>query len=105
MRTMEVKLEHTSAGHFKFWEAETKVSPTGGVALINFGRIGTVGQTIKYDYPSLGAADSYVNKKVQEKLAKGYVRVSGDASPTPAPSQPKPKNVTVNSDALLGLLN
>ncbi len=62
----------------KFWNAYLAERPDGGYRLaINFGRNGTDGQVQVKDFHGGRAAfeaGNYLNRKVAEKLAKGYDR-------------------------------
>ena len=63
-----VALTHTN-GHYKFWEVEVH----GSRVFCFWGRIGTEGQSKAFDFSSYDEAFNYASKKVNEKLAKGYV--------------------------------
>ncbi len=64
-----VRLENTTGGSSKFWEAEV----SGNQATIRFGKIGTTGQTQIKTYGSAAEAQAAVDKVAHKKLADGYV--------------------------------
>lgn len=61
----------------KFYMAELHASTSGqGFRFyLNYGRVGTPGQSGAKPFPSLEAAQTEFRKKVAEKVRKGYVRV------------------------------
>jgi predicted DNA-binding WGR domain protein len=94
--------EFSEGSSNKFWE----ISLDGSSFTVQFGRIGTSGQTQTKSFDSPEKAQREHDKLVAEKLKKGYVE-SGDgggaasapapakrrppAKPAPAPSAPAPK--------------
>jgi predicted DNA-binding WGR domain protein len=63
-----VRLESTTGGASKFWEAEV----IGNQTTLRFGKIGTAGQTQVKTYGSAAEAQAAVAKATQKKLADGY---------------------------------
>lgn len=74
-----VRLEHKEDGHNKYYEI--KVLPIGNSSLTKFsteskyGKIGSIGGVKKQGFQTLSKALTSVQKKVAEKLKKGYKRV------------------------------
>ena len=64
----KTRLTHTN-GHYKFWEVEV----SGSCVHCFWGRIGTKSQSKTFNFSSYNEAFSYASKKVNQKLAKGYV--------------------------------
>lgn len=81
-----MRLENTTGGASKFWEAEV----TGNQTTIRFGKLGTAGQTQVKTYASAAEAQAAIAKVAAKKLADGYVadgfvaaaRGAGAATPT-----------------------
>lgn len=68
--TTYLELSEEGGGSHKFYElqvADTRVC-------IRFGRIGDMGQTQTSDHASAGLAQKFAEKKIREKLHKGYER-------------------------------
>ena len=65
------RFEFSEGSSNKFWE----VSVNGAVVTVRFGRIGTNGQTQSTDFADAAVAARYAERKVREKLDKGYVSV------------------------------
>ncbi len=63
-------LELSEGNAHKFYE----VTLDGTSVAVRFGRIGDAGQTSRAQYPSEDKARAEANKKVQEKVKKGYAR-------------------------------
>lgn len=59
----------------KFWEVQVMGSDSTIVAT-RWGRIGTPGQTKDYRFQNAQNAKGFVQKKVSEKLKKGYIEIS-----------------------------
>jgi predicted DNA-binding WGR domain protein len=77
------RFEFVGGTSAKFWE----IGHLGSEVTVRFGRLGTNGQTQTKDLGSEAAAALHVETLVSEKLAKGYVEVSGPASAaTPRPA-------------------
>jgi predicted DNA-binding WGR domain protein len=68
----------------KFWAVEV----VGPRCTVQFGRLGTAGQTQTKDYASDAAAQQAADKLIAEKTKKGYVE-AGDTPPAGA-AKPKP---------------
>src|SRR5690349_5168519 len=79
MRRREFQL--TEGGSQKFWAIKVE----GSRFFVQFGRIGTAGQTQskKFDHPVY--ARKAADKLIAEKIKKGYVEVA----PQPTPVKPK----------------
>lgn len=62
----------------KYWEIYEPFSTSPGqwAVHVHFGRIGTDGQNHINAFYTAAGAQNYYNKKVQEKLGKGYKNVS-----------------------------
>ncbi len=76
----------------KFW----KITQDGATHTVQFGRIGTAGQTQSKQFADETAAKTAFDKLVAEKLKKGYVDAAGEgqatqATASPAPARPEPK--------------
>src|SRR5215469_498341 len=68
--TVYLELSEEGEGSHKFYElvvADTQVR-------IRFGRIGDAGQSQASDYATVALAQKFANKKISEKLRKGYER-------------------------------
>ncbi|MDZ8050027.1 MAG: WGR domain-containing protein [Aulosira sp. ZfuVER01] len=63
-----LELSETSGGSHKFYEVIVKDTQV----TIRYGRIGDAGQTQTKTYPTPDKAKADANKKIKEKLAKGY---------------------------------
>ena len=63
----------------KFWT----ITLDGSTHTVNYGRIGTNGQTSTAEFASDAEALKSYNKLVAEKLKKGYVEKTGGAAPVP----------------------
>src|SRR5919202_2950358 len=85
MSTREFRYADGSSA--KFW----RITLNGRSHTVEFGRIGTAGQTqMKSFEDDVKAADSY-RKLIGEKLRKGYVEDNADGSPAPeSPTTPTP---------------
>lgn len=83
MSDWQVNLECTEGGSRKFWRARTE----GSTLYVNFGRIGTTGQTQVKDFPSEDAADKELQSLERSKRKKGYEDAAGGA-PAAEPSKP-----------------
>jgi len=55
----------------KFWEIETSDSEVA----VNYGRIGTKGQTKTKSYANPNAADKEMEKQIRQKMKKGYTEL------------------------------
>jgi predicted DNA-binding WGR domain protein len=78
----------------KFWAIEVK----GSGFTVQFGRLGTAGQTQTKEFASADAARKAADKLIAEKTGKGYVEVGGAAAATTtataAPANGKKKRKT-----------
>jgi predicted DNA-binding WGR domain protein len=74
----KVHLEFVEGGSSKFWRARID----GGTLYVNFGRIGTAGQTQVKDLGSPDAAEREFDKLVREKRKKGYADAGSAGSPS-----------------------
>ena len=61
-------LKYSDSTSNKFWEAATE----GSKLIIRFGRMGTKGQTQIKTFDSAGSALAEKEKRIKEKIAKGY---------------------------------
>lgn len=82
---MARRFEFEEGGSSKFWE----VSVEGADMTVNYGRIGTSGQSKTKTFASDAAAQKEADKLVAEKTKKGYVEVGGDAPAQAAQATPK----------------
>jgi predicted DNA-binding WGR domain protein len=73
----------------KFWEIEKPVWSAGWVVSVHFGRIGTNGQHHINVFSTDTAAAVYYDKKVSEKIAKGYKHKHTKHTLTASPVIPK----------------
>ncbi len=69
----------------KFWTIELD----GTTHTVQFGRIGTAGQTQTKQFKTPEEAQKAYEKLVREKVSKGYQRVEADAEPAAKPSRKK----------------
>lgn len=81
MTTREFQFSEGSS--HKFW----RITLDGATHTVQFGRIGTAGQTQTKEFGSEDAAVSAYDKLVAEKVKKGYVELDGEA-PSAAPPRP-----------------
>src|SRR5258708_32808892 len=65
-----LELSEEGGGSHKFYE----VVVAGTQVRIRFGRIGDAGQTQASDYATAALAQTFADKKIREKLNKGYER-------------------------------
>lgn len=86
MSDWDVQLVFTEGSSNKFWRARTD----GGRMFVNYGRIGTGGQTQVKDFPTPEKAKSEMEKVAGSKRRKGYVDEGGDASAGEATAAPAP---------------
>ncbi len=68
----------------KFWQFEVR----GSELVVEYGRLGSRGQTNTKSFASPDAAKAAAAKLVKEKLGKGYRPVGAQAAPASQPSQP-----------------
>jgi predicted DNA-binding WGR domain protein len=77
MADWDVYLEYKDAKSNKFWRARTE----GGELTINYGRIGTDGQTKVKDLGDAASAKAEMDKVAGSKRRKGYDDADGGAAP------------------------
>ena len=66
---MKKYLEYKDHASNKFWEINLK----GKIVTLTYGKIGTKGQkTLKDDFATSEEAKKFAEKKINEKLKKGY---------------------------------
>lgn len=65
----------TSLGSNKFYKARITQEGSGFKVTFNYGRVGQAGQTITVPCATLDAARAEMNRKVGEKVAKGYTKL------------------------------
>lgn len=73
MSNWTVHLEFEEGTSSKFWRARTE----GQTLYVNYGKIGSAGQTQVKDFSDAAAATKEYNKLVAEKRKKGYVDAGG----------------------------
>lgn len=78
----EVSLQATEGGSKKFWRARVE----GGSLYVNFGRIGTGGQTQVKDLGSEAKARAELEKVAGSKRRKGYEDAGDAVAGAPAPA-------------------
>ena len=69
------RFEFVEGGSDKFWE----LTINGSQVTVCFGRNGTVGQRESKTFADAAAAQKHADKKIGEKLKKGYREVSNAA--------------------------
>ena len=91
MSDWDVQLVFTEGSSNKFWRARTDA----GRMFVNYGRIGTNGQTQVKDFPTPEKAKSELEKVAGSKRRKGYVDEgddpAGEAAAPAAPTAPAKK--------------
>jgi predicted DNA-binding WGR domain protein len=83
-----VHLVFTDDQSNKFWRGRTE----GGTMYVNYGRIGTSGQTTTKELDSPAKAEAELAKQAEGKRRKGYVDAEGGAPAAPvevAPEEPQ----------------
>lgn len=68
MSAWAVHLEFVEDGSSKFWRARVD----GSTLVVNYGRIGTNGQTQIKEFPAADGATKELDKLIREKRKKGY---------------------------------
>jgi predicted DNA-binding WGR domain protein len=76
MADWTVHLEFEEGTSSKFWRARTE----GQTLYVNYGKIGSAGQTQVKDFGDAASATKEYNKLVAEKRKKGYSDVAGGAA-------------------------
>jgi predicted DNA-binding WGR domain protein len=74
MADWTVHLEFEEGTSSKFWRARVE----GKTLYVNYGKIGSNGQTQVKDFPSADGAEKEYGKLVAEKKKKGYVAAGGE---------------------------
>src|SRR5262245_65190150 len=83
----------------KFWI----ITVDGAKYTVQFGRIGTAGQTQAKEFPDAEAARNAADRLIAEKTKKGYTEAGGDAvasAPPPAKGKAKPAAVAPPGQAV-----
>ncbi|KIG13892.1 Molybdate metabolism regulator [Enhygromyxa salina] len=75
------RFEFKDSRSYKFWEIEVD----GATFTARYGKVGTDGQTQTKSFASPDKAAAAAEKKIQEKVRKGYAEVG--SAPAPAPKQ------------------
>jgi len=65
------RFEFVEGSSDKFWE----VAVNGNEVVVRFGRNGTSGQTETKTFPDAATANQHAEKKIAEKVKKGYAEV------------------------------
>lgn len=65
------RFEFSEGNSNKFWE----IVVNGTEVNVQFGRIGTPGQSNAKSFPDQAAAAKHADKLIQEKTGKGYIEV------------------------------
>ena len=73
------RFEFVGGTSAKFWE----IDQSGLEVTVRFGRLGTDGQTQSKDLGSEAEAADHIAKLIKEKLAKGYIEVTGEQAARP----------------------
>jgi predicted DNA-binding WGR domain protein len=73
------RFEFVGGTSAKFWE----IDQSGLKVTVRFGRLGTDGQTQSKDLGSEAEAADHVARLIKEKLAKGYIEVTGEQAARP----------------------
>lgn len=81
MSEWNVELELVDGKSSKFWRAKTE----GSDLVVNYGRIGTNGQTKTKSFGDAGAAAAELEKVAGSKRKKGYAEVASAAPVAAAP--------------------
>ena len=99
MSDWDVHLIFVKGSSNKFWRARTE----GGRMFVNYGRIGSAGQTQVKDFPSADKAVSEMEKVAGQKRRKGYWEADEDgATEETAPAaEEKPKKKAKADDGLV----
>jgi predicted DNA-binding WGR domain protein len=71
MTSIKRRFEFAEGASNKFWEVVVERSRV----TVHYGRIGTSGQTETKSFPDSAAAQKHADKKIQEKVNKGYVEI------------------------------
>ncbi len=79
------RFELTEGKSSKFWQIDLD----GKKFTVNFGRIGTAGQTQTKEFPTEAKAQTEHDKLVKEKTGKGYAEVAAEGTLTPVAPKEK----------------
>lgn len=75
-----VHLEHTEYGHNKFYIIQLlkqgNSALTNFTVAIKFGKKHTAGNVKKHGFQTLQDSYKFINKKIEEKIKKGYKRIN-----------------------------
>jgi predicted DNA-binding WGR domain protein len=82
-----VYLEFTDDRSNKFWRGRTE----GGTLYVNYGRIGSGGQTTTKEFDSAAEAEAELAKQAEGKRRKGYADAEGSAPAAPVEAAPEPQ--------------
>ena len=66
------RFEFVGGSSDKFWE----IAVNGNEVVVRFGRNGTSGQAETKTFPDAAAANKHAEKKIAEKIRKGYTEVN-----------------------------
>ncbi len=69
--TLTRRFEFVGGGSDKFWE----VTQNGAQVIVCYGRNGAAGQIDTKSFSNSAAAQKHAEKKIAEKLAKGYSEI------------------------------
>jgi predicted DNA-binding WGR domain protein len=83
------RFEFVEGKSSKFWQ----IALEGTSFTVQYGRLGTDGQTQVKDWPTVDKARAEHDKLVKEKTGKGYVEVTNGAGEAPSDDTPKPAAV------------
>lgn len=82
MSAWTVELELVDGKSSKFWRAKTE----GSDLVVNYGRIGTGGQTKTKSFADVAAAAAELDKVAASKRKKGYAEAAGAPAAAAAPA-------------------
>jgi len=94
MSQWSIELEFVDNKSKKFWRARAE----GATLHVNFGRLGTAGQTKVKDLADASAAMAELDKLAASKRKKGYADIAGGGQPTA--SAPAPAVAAVVTDTV-----
>lgn len=110
--TLDKRFEMTTGGHNKYWEI--KVLDNGPYYAsgyrfnveIKYGKMDTRGMSSNKDFTSQKACMAFVNSKINEKTAKGYVEVGAGQATAPAAFVPTKATLdSIRGDVRLAINN
>ena len=90
------RLFNTTGGSNKFWEGEVSAKEL----TTRWGAVGTKGQSKAEGFESAAAAKIALEKKIKEKLGKGYV-AAADEAPAKGLREPAPPTAAAADDSLI----